>query len=481
MIVAELSRGGYPEGGKLTEMADLKAVQKRKPRRGADPFERQMELALDPGGFVFDRACFALVSELRKVAAGIEKLTLTDPVRATTLYETFLAGCYEKVDALDDSSGSFGQFVRDLFRGWIKARQASGADPDETAAPLLAWMDNDSYGFCYQIEKDASKEFDKAGLAAFERQIRVRFEAASTAKRAPGKPAGHQPEYLRRRYGDALRTLYLAQKNVAAYVALTAQTGLTAQDCPALATMLVTRRKLDEALAWAERGMALDRENPHGCTTAGFQLTRIHRELLTKLGRGDQAIEAAWADYREEPDKYGYDELMKLVPKTERAAWHAKAMDAAKGDDLQSLIQLFLETKEMERLAELVRGATDVALEKVSHYSTEPAAKKLEKSHPGLAARLWRAQGMRIVSGGKSKYYDAALSNFERARRCYERAGLAADWADTVRHMRATHQRKTGFVSGFEALAAGTGRGVQPSFLDRAKARWGARHGRDDS
>src|ERR1017187_7223992 len=192
---------------------------KRKPRLGADPMERQMEVALNPGAFIPDRACYSFAIELEEVAAGIGKLAGADPVRATALYETFLAGCYEKAEELDDSSGSFRQFVGELICGWIKARQASGAEADETAAILLARMDDDPYGFCYQIEKDAAKEFDKAGLAAFERQIRARFEAASTAKRAPGTPAGHQPEYLRRRYGDALRTLYLAQKNVAAYVA----------------------------------------------------------------------------------------------------------------------------------------------------------------------------------------------------------------------------------------------------------------------
>jgi len=133
----------------------------------------------------------------------------------------------------------------------------------------------------------------------------------------------------------------------------------------------------------------------------------------------------------------------------------------------------------MERLAELVRGAEDQALEDVSHYVSEPAAKKLEKAHPGLAARLWRAQGMRIVDAKKSKYYDAALSNFERARDCYERAGLAAEWEETVRRVRNDHYRKTGFMNGFEALAAGTRRREQPSFLERAKARWGAPHGRD--
>jgi uncharacterized Zn finger protein len=144
-------------------------------------------------------------------------------------------------------------------------------------------------------------------------------------------------------------------------------------------------------------------------------------------------------------------------------------------------MELFLETKEMGRLAELVRGATDAALNQTSHHATEPAAKKLEKAQPGLAARLWRAQGMRIVDAAKSKYYDAALSNFKRARRCYEQAGLASEWEDTVRQIRVSHRRKTGFLSGFEALAADTGRGVEPSFLDRAKARWGVRDGKDGS
>jgi hypothetical protein len=454
---------------------------KRKPRLGADPIERQMELALDPGVFIPDQASYSFVSELEEIAAGIGKLAGADPVRATALYETFLAGCYEKAEELDDSSGYFGQFAGELICGWIKARQASGAEADETAAILLARMDDDPYGFCYQIEKDAAKAFDKTGLAAFERQIQARFEVAATAKPAPGKALGHEPEYLLRHWSELLRTIYLAQKNLAAYIALTTRTGVTAGDCHAVATMLVARREPDEALVWVERGIAIDREHPNACTTAGYHLTGLHRELLTRLGRGNEAIEAAWADFRKHPGKYSYDELMKFVPKSERTAWHERAMDAAKGDDLHSLIGLFQETKEMKRLAELVRGVTDEALEQTSHHTTEPAAKKLEKAEPGLAARLWRAQGMRILNQSKSKYYEAALTNFERARRCYERAGLVAEWADTVRHIRAAHHRKTGFMPGFEALAAGRGQEGEPSFLERAKTRWGVRHGRDVS
>ena len=48
-----------------------------------------------------------------------------------------------------------------------------------TASTLLGWMDDDPYAFCYEIEKDAVAAFNQEGLAAFEKQMRARFEAAA--------------------------------------------------------------------------------------------------------------------------------------------------------------------------------------------------------------------------------------------------------------------------------------------------------------
>jgi len=132
----------------------------------------------------------------------------------------------------------------------------------------------------------------------------------------------------------------------------------------------------------------------------------------------------------------------------------------------------------MNRLAELVHQASDQALENLSHYTTEPVAKMLEKSRPDLAARLWRAQGLRIVNAKKSKYYDAALSNFESAKRCFERAGLQEEWQKTVSQVRADHHRKSGFMGGFERLVEGPGPSDEPSFMEQAKARFRGRHRR---
>ena len=77
----------------------------------------------------------------------------------------------------------------------------------------------------------------------------------------------------------------------------------------------------------------------------------------------------------------------------------------------------------------------------------------------------------------KSKYYDAALSNFERARDCYHRAALATELEKMISHVSSFHFRKTGFIRGFQASAAGAKHIEEPSFLERAKARWAERHG----
>ena len=97
---------------------------KQSPSR-SDPFEREVENALAPDAFISYRDAWDFVSGLEAVAVRLDQIIRTEPARAIRLCETFLACCYEKVDGIDDSSGSFGEFVHELFCRWIKARQAA--------------------------------------------------------------------------------------------------------------------------------------------------------------------------------------------------------------------------------------------------------------------------------------------------------------------------------------------------------------------
>lgn len=238
----------------------------------------------------------------------------------------------------------------------------------------------------------------------------------------------------------------------------------------AIAKMLQARRKPTDALTWVERGLALAGRTPG--SLADHDLRMLERELLRKVGRGADALAAAWREFEQHPNKYTYEELVRSVSAAERAAWHAKAMHAAAKAGLSAQIELWLETGERARLVERLRRASAAELEDTSHYVTEPAAKAFAEAVPDVAAKLYRALGVRILRDKKSKYYAAALSHLEAARRCYERAGLRTEWEALVGAIRAAHRRKVGFMAGFEEVVAGGGPSTRPWFIERAKARW---------
>ncbi len=445
-----------------------------KPRKRRDPLDRIIEAALQPGRVVGWNEGFSFVSALRECEAEIAKLTASQPARAVALYETFLAACNAKAEETDDSDGEFGTFAGGLYCGWITARQAAGEDRVQTARLLLKWMDEDDYGFCSDLELSAVKVLDRAGMGAFESEVRARFEEECAALSERKRPASANPHYARDRWSRMLKAVYSKQRNARKYIELTERTKLTPADCEAIAAMFEARRKPNDALVWVERGLALEKPDAFG-GGVGYKLGEMRRALLVKLGREAEALDSAWAEFQAQPGKFTYQELLRYVPKSDRAAWHKKAMDAAEQGDLSLVIELWLSAKETGRLAERLEHTSDEKIESLSHYVTEPAAERLSKTHPGVAAKVFRALCVRIINAGKSKFYSEALSHLEKAKNCYQRAGLDTQWQALTAEIRREHHRKTGFMPGFERIVRGAGPGREPSFLDRARSRWVSR------
>ncbi len=436
-------------------------------RKKIDPLEKAIEAALSPGSFISYNAAWSFVNDVRHVASDIGKIIKKEPERAAHLFETFISACHEKADENDDSRGNFGMLVEDLFCDWIKARQAANDDPDEIARALLSWMEGDPYGFCHDLDREAVKVLDKKGLEAFVRHIRSKFESNLTQD--------HQdkrfPRYERRRWGGALKTLLASQRNADAYIALCEQTELETKDCMALAKIYRSKRRPKDALSWIERGLKIARTGSR-ISYEEYELSELKRALLAKLGRPEDALRSAWSEFESQASTITYKELMRYVPAKEKAAWRQKAMAASEKGGLSSVIELWSENKEWDRLVTRLRRTTDAELEDLSHYWTEPLARKLERSHPDISARVYRALCMRIVNAGKSKYYDAAIEHIEHAKKCYTKAGLDADWQAVVADVRERHLRKRGFMEGFEDIVAGAPKNIEQQFLERAKARW---------
>ena len=455
-----------PGVGRSIPVVSMNRLRKRR-----DPMDSMIESALQPGRFVGWDEGFSFVSDLSRLEREIAKLVASEPARAVALYETFIAACNEKAEEVDDSDGEFGTFAGGLYCGWIAARLAADADRVETARLLLEWMDDDSYGFCNDLELSVVKVLDRAGMEAFEGEVRAHFDKECAALGEQKRPAVPNPNYARDRWCRMLKAVYSQQRNVGKYIDLTEQTELTQADCEAIAAMFQAKRKPNDALVWVERGLAMEKPNAFG-RGVSYKLGEIRRVLLVKLDRGGEALDSAWAKFQTQPGKFTYEELVRYVPKAERGAWHQKAMDAAEQGDLDSLIELWLGAKEIGRLAERLERTSDAKLASLSHYVTEPAAERLAKTHPGVAAKVFRALCMRIIDAGKSKYYSEAMANLEQAKNCYQRAGLDAQWQTLIAEIRREHRRKSGFMPGFERIVRGTGPSREPSFLDRARSRW---------
>ena len=437
-------------------------------KRRRDPMENVIESALQPGRFIDWKQGHSFTHGLSKVEHDIEAIVASNPERAAYLYETLVAACNMKADEIDDSDGKFGMIVGNLLCGWIKARQAAAADADVTAKTLLSWMEKDDYGFCSGLKSDAAKVLDRTGLASFERAVRAHFESTCL------KPEERVGGYYRDFWGQVLRSVYAQQRNIEKYLALIARTSPTQADCEAMATIFQAKRKPDEALVWLERGIEMDKSGS-SLSVESYRLPKLRRQLLAKLGRESEALDSAWAAFLANPSKFTFDELFSYVPKAEHASWHEKAMAASERASLSTLIELWLSVKEIERLADRLNRASDRELEGLSHYTTEPAAKRLVRTHPATAAKVFRALCVRVLNAGKSKYYDAALANIEAARKCWLAAGLDELWRRTSTEIRREHHRKSGFMPRFEEIVAGKRALPQPSFLDRARAQWASK------
>lgn len=417
-----------------------------------------METALAGGIFVRYQGAGKFVEGLRSLSERIARLARTQPDRAAELCDTFLAGCTAKAEEIDDSAGHLSGFVAELVRQWIDARQTARSDPSDTIRQLLAWKNDDPYCLFEDAERQAIPSLDQAGRATLKQEASARLLESS--------------DRLRDHWAGVLRAVHVACGQVREYIELCERTKTSPADCLAVAKLLGAEDRLDEALAWLDRGLELEQTSAAWERGSGWEIAEFKRTLLPRLGRNAEVLESAWRAYREAPHVFTYQELMRYVPVEERTAWRAKAMEAADKARLADQMALWVEARELRRLADRVRTATDDELEDVSHLVAEPAAKKLERSHPQLAARVYRALGARIVNAGKSRYYSAALAHFGQAKRCYERAEVNADWDGVVADVRHRHRLKQGFILAFERIAGSGELRSETSFLERARARW---------
>lgn len=428
--------------------------------------------ALRPGEFVSYRHSWDLVSRAGEVRHHLDTIVIAgEAARAVELYEIFLGGCYEKADEIDDSGGSFGDFFQELFCSWIEARQEAGCHADETVREILAWMDEDDYGFLFEMEGKVAEALNREGSLLLKKHFEGRFEKAFAPFEADEPKCVYDYPSEVRMAAGSLKGIYVARKDVRSYVALCEKTLPSPKDCESVARLYKAKGRHGEALSWVERGLAIENDRRWG-NQASYSLEGLQRELLSKMGRGDDALQNAWAAFTQWPSAPSYEELMRYVPRRDRRAWHGKAMLAAEGAQLADFIALCVATRELDLLAERVDSEDPASLEQITHHVTEDAAAALERAHGLTSARVYCALAMRTLGAGKSKYYTFALEHLQKARELYHKHGQEGLWQAVVNRVREDHSRKHSFMPFFEEVVAGRYGQRAETFETRARKRW---------
>jgi len=436
-----------------------------------DEWIAAIEDALDPGAFVSYNQAWRFVEGLEHVKDRLDTLAGDDPERAIEPYELFLSGCYDKADEIDDSGGGLGDFFQGLFLSWVKARQRAKCDTEQTVKQILAWIENDDYGFTYQIEQQVAAVLLKTEYRLFVQHFEEQFN--KTYHQLENKellPIFKYPWEFRKP-AMALREIYVAKKDNKSYIKLLGRYSCSPTDCENMAKMCQAKRRYAESLKWVQKGLSLEKKG-NWANEKAWELKGMKQKLLHKVGRTRDALQAAWEEFRKHPSDYSYEDLMQYVPRAERTTWHAKAMNTAAKGDFYGFMELCVKTKEWEQLAMRVASENHQKLEALSHFVMEGAAKGLERRFKPEAAKVCRALGMRIVNRGKSKYYAYALDHLRKAKQCYEKSGLQKEWDSLVATIRKNHSRKSSFIGEFERIASGQARPAIQSFATKSKKRW---------
>lgn len=435
------------------------------PKKKTDPLIGSIEYALNLGQFISYNHAWDFIRKLENVKEDIDALINEDPKRVVPLYEVFLYGCTEKIEEIDDSSGSLGMFFEDLLCSWVVARQKSNCSPEETLKIINKWKEKDDYGLYHDVEKSLIKVFNKKTLDFFKKITLLEIEKAFVSLNKVNKESSTYPYSIQYRI-ELIKLIYAEKGDVNSYIEFVQKMGVIPEDCEEIAKILKKKKKYTDALKWVEKGLKLSSKKENS-SFSSYELMDLKKELLHKLGNNDEVLNMAWNDFKKRPSNFSYRDLIKYIPEKNKKDWHEKVMDFIKDGPIESVIEICVEAKEYEVLVDRILRCKHKALEDLSHFTTEKAAKVLTKKYPEAAVKIYRALGIRIVNSKKSKYYYVAWKHFEKTKELYHKTGQEKEWDKLVENILYEHSRKSSFIGGFRDIAAGTKK-KKLSFVERA-------------
>lgn len=417
-------------------------------------YRKAIDDATSTGGFVAWNEVGQLLTTLDDVVDSLAELL--QPATSGMLVE-LLEYAIERVETMleevDDSGGGFGEIVTRLGALHLEACRVSMPDPAALAGRLLhlemtlpfgIW-DFDPFDYQELLGEKGLQRYRELALAKWltvePRTARADYDAARTA-------ITRIMERLAEESGDVHQLVDIKSRDLS-----------SAYHYLDIAELLHTAGETEQALEWAERGLAAFPDR------ADNRLRDFLAAIYLKCGREDEALQLTWIQFEERQSLENYQKLSRVAKEAGR--WHVQreralsvvdaAIEAGTAEgywgrrpavpDFSLRVAIALWESDVDAAWKYANlGVCDRSL-------LVALAGKLEGKRPDDAIELYRRIVPVLLEQTNNAAYEQAIGLVKKmagALGTHQRGGELAPYLE---HLRVEFKRKRNFIKLLDRLA----------------------------
>lgn len=440
--------------------ARLRMSAARATTTGARPvavYRNVIDEAFVVGDYVDYRDMYDYTSNIDAVLDSLQDLLGDGHAEAViTLAEHAIDRVEDAIGYVDDSDGWMSGIAERLKELHFDACRKVKPEPVALAVKLF---ERERHSGDLDVFYDAAATYrevlGKEGLAEYRRLAQEEWDELP-----PLGPEDERESYGSRRFRitQIMQTLAELTGDVDAVVDVLARDQSSAYQFVKIVQVYREAKRYDDALAWAEKGLAL-----HGGSDS--RLLDAAAEEYHRAGRTEDAVRICWQAYDDAPGVRTYRQLAEQATRAGLwADWHDKALALLRsrigkkqqppkgtpprwptsGPDSSTLVEVLLYDGDVEQAWVEAQAAG------CRRDLWQQLAALREKEHPLDAIPIWQQEIERQIDAKNNQAYAAAVDLIVRIGRLMTAAGREADFPPYTAMLRTKHKPKRNLMKLFD-------------------------------
>jgi uncharacterized Zn finger protein len=452
-------------GGRLA----LQAAKAAAVPADLEPYRQAIEAAIVVDDFVHYRSMYDYQRNVTAAIRSIEEILeggLASEVIG--LCEYALECVEDAIGRVDDSDGYMGEIKKELVELHHRACQLARPDPEELAVRLFDWAIHSEWETFLDGADRYADVLGDVGLLRYRSLAQQVWDQVPT--RQGSEQGFHSSSNFRITY--IMETLAKVAGSVDELVAIKARDLTYAYHYVEIVELLADAGRTDEALAWAERGIAAF---PDG---TDVRLRDVAARELHRVGRDDEAMSLVWAEFEDRPTSKSYELLHRHATAAGAwSEWRVRALDLmrqaeAQAQSARSAGETSSSRKgsgtwkpprgydgypESSELVSVFLGEndTEAAWAQAKSGGCSPRlwmqlAKLRQDEHPADAIPIYQEEVEGAIGAKDNRGYREAVDTMIRVRTLMARAGREEDFPAYAAQVRAIHKAKRNLMKLFD-------------------------------